>query len=145
MVGRRGGLGGVVRVRCVRLVRRHVRLLLRPPGTRHKCRECEAAALESESVTIPQKGACEMPEQGKIPIDRLVPSSHATDVVEMCVLLPLNQVWALETAAVRLELSVAALIRLAVSRFLQSPAALGFVGEVAGRPTTPLTLPGDIR
>jgi hypothetical protein len=82
-----------------------------------------------------------MPEQGKIPTDRL-PPSHATDMVELRLLLPSNQVSALGAAAVRLELSVDALIRSAVGRFLQSPAALGFVGEVAGRSTTPLTLPG---
>jgi hypothetical protein len=83
-----------------------------------------------------------MPEQGKIPTDRLVPPSHATDVVELHLLLPANQFSALEAVAVRLELSVDALVRLAVGRYLQSPAAFGFVGEVAGRPTTPLILPG---
>jgi hypothetical protein len=52
-------------------------------------------------------------------------------MVELHLLLPANQVSALEAAAVRLELSLAAPVRLAVSRFLRSPAALGFVGEVA--------------
>lgn len=86
-----------------------------------------------------------MPEQGKMPTDRLAPPTHATDVVELHLLLPANQVSALEAAAVRLELSVAALVRLAVSRFLRSPAALGCVGEVAGCPTIPVTLPGDLQ
>lgn len=81
-----------------------------------------------------------MPEHGKILTDPLVPSAHATDMVELHLLLPASQVSALEAVAVRLELSVVALVRLAVGDFLQSPTALGFVGEVAGRPTTPLTL-----
>lgn len=78
-----------------------------------------------------------MTEQVKFPADDTA-VSQATDVIELRLLLPSNQVSALEAAAVRLELSVAALVRCAISDFLQSPAAIGFVGEVAGRPTAPL-------
>lgn len=78
-----------------------------------------------------------MTEQGKTPTDHPA-VSQATDVVELRLLLPSNQVSALEAAAGRLELSVTALVRLAISDFLQSPAVIGFVGEVAGRPTAPL-------
>jgi two-component system, OmpR family, response regulator len=69
--------------------------------------------------------------------DRLVAPSQATDVVELHLLLPSNQFSALEATAVRLELSVAALVRGAVRDFLRSPAAIGLVGEVAGRPVPP--------
>ena len=86
-----------------------------------------------------------MTEQGMAPADRLVALSHAADVVELHLLLPSDQVSALEAAAVRLELSVDALVRSAVGDFLRSPAALGFVGDVAGRPTAPRTLPEGIR
>ena len=82
-----------------------------------------------------------MTEQGMTPADRLVAPLHAADVVELHLLLPLNQVSALEAAAVRLELSVDALVRSAVGDFLRSP----FVGEVTGRPTAPLTLLEGIR
>jgi hypothetical protein len=78
-----------------------------------------------------------MTEQGKSSIDRPAVTQE-TDVVELRLLLPSYQVSALEAAAVRLELSVAALVRLAISDFLQSPMTIGFVGEVAGRPTAPL-------
>lgn len=78
-----------------------------------------------------------MTEQGKIPTDHPA-VSQGTEVVELRLLLPANQASALEAAAGRLELSVAALVRCAISDFLQSPAAVGFVGEVAGRPTAPL-------
>lgn len=85
-----------------------------------------------------------MPEQGTISPGGPMPS-HATDVVELRLLLPSNQVSALEAAAVRLELSVAALVRLAVSGFLESPAVVGFAGEAPGRPTAPASLPEGIR
>ena len=85
-----------------------------------------------------------MTEQRQIPPGGPA-ASHATDVVELRLLLPANQVSALEEAAVRLERSVAALVRLAVSDFLRSPVGVGFVGEVAGRPTPPLPLPEGIR
>lgn len=85
-----------------------------------------------------------MTEQGTMAPDGPA-ASHATDVVELRLLLPSNQVSALEAAAVRLELSVAALVRLAINSFLQSPAAVEFVGEVPGSPTAPLPLPEGIR
>jgi hypothetical protein len=68
--------------------------------------------------------------------------ARENDMVEIDLLLPANQVSALEVAAVRAGLSVAALVRRVVSDFLQSTAAGGFVGEVAGRPTAPLTPEG---
>lgn len=79
-----------------------------------------------------------MTEQGKSSIDRPAVTQE-TDVVELRLLLPSKQVAALEAAAVRLELSVTALVRLAISDFLQSPKVIGFVGEIAGRPTAPLS------
>lgn len=77
-----------------------------------------------------------MMHQGMIADARPSPT-RAAEVVELQLLLSAEQVSALEAAAVRLQLTVGALIRRAVQDLLQSPAVVGFVGEVAGRPTAP--------
>jgi hypothetical protein len=68
-------------------------------------------------------------------------AANRADVVELCLLLPASHFSALTVVAVSAELSVEALLSRIVGDFLQSPAAVGFVGEVAGRPTAPLPLP----
>ena len=83
-----------------------------------------------------------MADPRRIPSDGAI--ARENEVVEIDLLLPANQASALEVAAVRAGLSVAALVRRVVSDFLQSTAG-GFAGEVAGRPTAPLTLPEGIR
>jgi hypothetical protein len=71
--------------------------------------------------------------------------TRAADVVELHLLVPSDHITALEAAATRSHLTVAALVRRVLGDFLLSPAAVGFVGEVAGRPTAPLLIPGEVR
>lgn len=70
--------------------------------------------------------------------------TRAADVVELHLLVHLDQIVALEATAARLHLTVAVLIRRVLGDFLLSPAADGFVGEVAGRPTAPLSLAREV-
>lgn len=63
--------------------------------------------------------------------------SHAAEVVELRLALPVDHVRALEAAAGRLEQTVGALVRRAVGDFLQPPATTGFVGRSVGRPAAP--------
>ena len=65
--------------------------------------------------------------------------ARGVDVVELHLLIQKDQFAALEAVATRAQLTVAALIRRTMGDFLRPPAAPGFVGEVAGRPTAPHT------
>ncbi len=57
--------------------------------------------------------------------------ADATDVVELQLLLPSHQFAALEAEAVRLELTIAALLRRAIGDFLQPPPTTAVAGEMA--------------